>query len=60
MQVLTLNDYLFDRKIKSTDSCYFCRDTQENVCHFFWYCAAVHKFWDNVKEIITKITYQEN
>ena len=56
MHALTLNDYLFERKIKTQNRCYFCNDDEENSMHSFWNCQEVKSLWYNIQEIILEVT----
>ena len=60
MHALTLNNYLFDKKIKQDSSCYYCNEDEESVIHFFWYCPIVNEFWSKVRMILTDVTHEKD
>ena len=52
---LVLNDYLYDRKIKESNICYFCQEEVKNYIHFFYECDVVSNFIAQVMLVIKEM-----
>jgi hypothetical protein len=41
-------------KLKETQLCNFCNETQETILHLFWECNFVKSLWLEMAEILKK------
>lgn len=46
--VLPCNRYLYNQRIKESDTCSYCKGT-DDLQHFFWSCPSVEAFWHKIE-----------
>ena len=50
-RILSTNSFLFKCKLKETNLCTFCNETNETIEHLFWECNITKNLWFEIADI---------
>ena len=53
-RILPTNKFLFLCKISESASCTFCKEEEETICHLFWDCRVIQRFWKDFLELLKR------
>ena len=56
-RILPTRRYLNMCKIVNSPNCLFCNEFEESLCHLFWECCHVKKFWIDLEDMLKRKCY---
>ena len=56
-RILPTRRYLSICKIVNSPNCLFCDEYEESLCHLFWECSHVKKFWIDLEDMLKRKCY---
>ena len=51
-RILPTKRFLYLRSISQDNLCCFCNEQEESICHLFWSCKHVKKFWSDLQNLL--------